>query len=67
MSIDEIDFYKLKKDLINYFGTAVISASPLALADLSRVENADREELIDIAIEIGLNLNNYKIASGYKL
>ena len=67
MSIDEIDFYRLREDLINYFGTAVVSASPLALADLSRVENADGEELIDIAIEIGLNLSNYKIAYNHKL
>lgn len=67
MNIDEIDFNRLRSDLINYFGTAVISASPLALADLSRVENADREELINIAMEIGLNLDNYKIAYGHKL
>lgn len=67
MSIDEIDFYRLREDLINYFGTAVVSASPLALADLSRVENADGEELLDIAIEIGLNLSNYKIAYNHKL
>lgn len=67
MSIDEIDFYRLREDLINYFGTAVVSASTLALADLSRVENADIEELLDIAIEIGLNLSNYKIAYNHKL
>ena len=62
-----IIFIDCKRSFINYFGTAVVSASPLALADLSRVENADGEELLDIAIEIGLNLSNYKIAYNHKL
>lgn len=67
MTIDEIDFCKLRKDLIDYFGTAIIDASQLALADLSRVESASDEELIDIAINMGINLSNYQIAYNHKL
>ena len=54
-----IDFEKLRSDLINYFGTAMMSGFGMAVMDLTRVERATDEELIEIALECGFNLNNY--------
>ena len=54
-----IDFEKLRSDLINYFGTAMMSGFGLAVMDLTRVERATDEELIEIALECGFDLNNY--------
>ena len=48
----------LRKDLINYFGTAM-SFMPMAMMEIEKIENADEEELIKIAKETGFNLSNY--------
>lgn len=54
------DFQKLRRDLKNYFGTAMNIASPLAIIDLSRVDTASDEELLEIAEENGFDLLQYK-------
>ena len=54
-----IDFEKLRSNLINYFGTAMMSGFGMAVIDLTRVERATDEELIEIALECGFDLNNY--------
>lgn len=61
--MENIDFEQLRKDLINYFGTAMMSGFGVAVMDLSRVERASNEELISIALECGFDLNNYVILS----
>ena len=43
----EIDIEKLRDDLIDYYGTAM-SFHPMAMMDLSKVKNADPDELIEI-------------------
>lgn len=45
----EIDIEKLRKDLIDYYGTAMFNASPLAIIELTKVENASPQELINKA------------------
>ena len=55
----EIDIESLRKDLINYFGTAMYNASPLAIIDLVKIEKATPEELINIANKNNIDLNNY--------
>ena len=59
INIENIDIDKLRQDLIDYFTSAMFLASPVALIDLTRVENAGEEELVQIAINEGFNLNNY--------
>ena len=56
----KIDIERLRQDLINYFGSAMMF-QPLAIADLSKVENASPEELVRIAIANGFDLEDYKI------
>ena len=53
-----INFEKLRKDLVDYFGTAM-SFNPMAVINLSDVECASNEKLIDIAIKNGFNLGDY--------
>ena len=55
----EIDFDTLRSDLLDYFGTAAFSVAPLAMSDVARVENADEDELIEIARECRFDLRKY--------
>jgi hypothetical protein len=57
----EIDIDKLRADLVDYFGTAKFNVSPLALIDLSKVENASEEELVQIALKNGFDLTKYQV------
>lgn len=59
----EINIEKLRNDLIGYFGTALFNGNNMAIVDLSKIEQANDYELIEIAIQNGFNLNNY--SSGF--
>lgn len=54
-----IDVEKLRKDLMDYYGTAAVNGFPLAFMDVARVEKASAEELIGIAEDIGYDLRKY--------
>ncbi len=56
-----IDISALRKDLLNYFGTAAFSGMPMALFDLSKVKNASPEELQEIAQKNGFDLGKYAL------
>ena len=55
----EINFDNLRSDLLDYLGTAAFSVAPLAMADVARVENADEDELLEIAQECRFDLRKY--------
>lgn len=58
----EIDIYKLRKDLINYYKEALyLGGYGAAIIDITKVERASIEELINIALNNNFNLNNYII------
>ena len=44
IDISEIDIERLKKDLIEHFISAMYMVSPIALIDLTEVENANDEQ-----------------------
>lgn len=48
----------LRKDLINYFGTAM-KFMQMAMMEIEKIENADEDELIKIAKENGFDLSKY--------
>lgn len=54
----EIDYERLRRDLIDYFGTAM-TFYPMAVIELTEVENASNSRLEQIAIQNGFNLNDY--------
>ena len=55
----DIDYDILRKDLIDYYGTAMMY-NPMAVVELGIVENASYEKLIEIAIKNGFDLTNYE-------
>ena len=59
MNIDNIDIEQLKKDLVDYFMSAMFMVSPIALVDLTEVENASDEKLIQIALDNKFDLKKY--------
>lgn len=56
-----MDYKKLKKDIKDYYGTAMFSGFPMAMMNLSDIEKMTNEELIREAKKIGLKLGKYKI------
>ncbi len=55
----DIDFEKLKRDLLDFFCSAMFSGFKMAIVDYSEVENATDQELIEIALNNGFDLNKY--------
>lgn len=59
ININDIDINKLKRDLIDYYTSAMFIASPLAIMDLDKVERASDKEIVEIAIDNKFDLNKY--------
>lgn len=55
-----IDIEKLRYDLLSYFGTGMMSGNPMMASLVSRIERADIEELVKLAIDNKFELNKYK-------
>lgn len=54
-----IDNDKLRKDLKDYFGTAMFGGAPLAMMDMVQVESASEDELVEIAKRNGFDITDY--------
>ena len=54
-----IDIERLRRDLMDYFGSAMFSGFPMAMVDVMRIESASADTLIRIASENGFDLNKY--------
>ena len=57
----ELDMDRLRKDLEDYYGTAMYNGLPMAMIDLSEVEDLSEEELEELAEEEGFDLSDYEI------
>lgn len=55
-----IDFDRLRSDLIDYYGPAAMEMD-FIMAGLVGVESASDEELIQIAYNAGIDVNDYVI------
>ncbi len=55
-----IDVDALRNDLINYFGTALFY-NPNAMMELIEVEKASDEQIVQIAIQKGFDINMYDV------
>ena len=55
----KLDTEGLRKELKEYFGTAMFTASPIAMADYVAVAMGDEEELIEIARKNGIDVFKY--------
>ena len=45
---EEIDFEKLRNDLLDYYGTFMVNLFPAAVFELGRIDKANNEELLTI-------------------
>ena len=59
IDIDVIDIEKLRKDLIDYFTSAIFMVNPIAMMEVNEVENANTVEIVDIAIKNKFDLSKY--------
>ena len=57
----EIDEKRLRRDLKDYYGTAMMGGFAMAVMDLSMVERMSDEELIELAQKNGMDLREYII------
>lgn len=55
----EIDIYKLRADLMDYYGTAMLNGFPMAIVNLSRIESATDEDILQIALKENFNIEKY--------
>ena len=55
----KIDVDKLRKDMKNYYGTAMFNGFPTAVMDLSKVERLSDRELVELAQKNGVDLRKY--------
>lgn len=59
IDINNIDIESLRKDLMDYFTSAMFLVSPVALVDLSKVERATDIEVVQIALDNKFDLERY--------
>lgn len=55
----EYDYEKLRSDLRDYYGTAMLAGFGVAMMDLSKIDKASDEELLRIAKKEKMNLSKY--------
>lgn len=55
----EIDVCRLRRDMKDYYGTAMSSGFPMAVMDLSKVEHMSDQELVELAQKNGFDLRKY--------
>ena len=56
-----IDINKLKRALMDYYGTAMHSGFPMAVIDLGNIEKMSPEDLVSLAYKLGLNLEDFSV------
>jgi hypothetical protein len=56
---ESIDIIKLRRDLMNFYGTALFAGFDAAMEDLHEIDKESEEELIKRAIKEGMNLQKY--------
>ena len=61
-----VDIERLRKDLMDYYGTASQSGFPMAVAELGNVESATPYELVEMAKNAGVDLSDYTIDDDYE-
>ena len=56
----KFDIDRLRKDMKDDYGTAMMNGFPTAMMDLSKVESSTPEELLRMAQERGVDLGRYE-------
>ncbi|MEE1272885.1 MAG: hypothetical protein UHI81_00110 [Olegusella sp.] len=61
--MDEDEFDDLRRDLIDFCGTAAASGFSAAWADLAEIDRLSGRELLDKACELGIRFDNERTGS----
>ncbi len=59
MYSDYIDIESLRRYLIDYLGTLMIVINPGVMFDLERVSYGSDDDVIEVALAYGIDLDNY--------
>lgn len=59
MYSDYIDIESLRRYLIDYLGTLMIAINPGVMFDLERASNGSDDDVIEVALAYGIDLDNY--------
>ena len=65
INMNDYDIDAIRNDLENYYGTAYVNVSPVAMVDLINLDNKSDYEIICMAINMGINLDNYYVGKRY--
>ena len=57
---NDFDDERLRRDMRDYYGTAMFNGFPMAVMDLSKVDRASDEELRRMAERNGIDLSKYR-------
>ena len=55
----EIDIRRLRRDLKDYYGTAMFNGYPMAVIDLSNIDHASDREVVELAQKNGIDIKKY--------
>jgi len=55
-----MDLERLRKDIIDYYGTAIFSGFPMAMMDLADIERMTEVKLVKTAKELGFDMSKYE-------
>lgn len=55
-----MNYEKLRRDLIDYYGSAMYSGFPMAVIEVIDIERASNKDLIKYAQLAGFNLRKYE-------
>ena len=56
-----LDGDRIRRDLMDYYGTAMTGSFPMAMSELDTVRRASGDQLLAMAKQAGLDLNDYTI------
>lgn len=59
MELNDIDIEKIREDLIEYYQGIMFNISPAAIVEMTEVEHASPQKLIDIALRNNIDLSEY--------
>ena len=65
LDMENYNIDAIRRDLEDYYGTAMVNASPFAMVDLIDLNNKSDYEILSLALNVGIDINNYYIGKKY--
>ena len=65
INIDDYDINRIRAYLEDYYGTAMMNTSSFAMVDLIDLSKKSDYEILVMAVNMGINLDNYYVGRRY--